>query len=127
MDEKLKAYIRFEGKVWFVDLTKPGAFKVEIIESDGSRRPAKVKDGSFLDAMERGEVITSPKQKPIEEKEDLSETSAKTQQGITLEEFMKTSSDLTKEGEAVQILGYPKPRKLQKVLKKSPPKKKNPS
>lgn len=59
MENLLKKFIRFEDKVWFVDLSaKP--WVVDIVAPDGSVRPAIGKDGDFLDLLNEGSVISAP-------------------------------------------------------------------
>lgn len=58
-EDELKGYIKFEGKIWHIDMTgKEWIF--DIVEPDGTRRPATREDGDLMKAMNYGQSIPDP-------------------------------------------------------------------
>lgn len=58
MEKSLKNFIRFEDKLWFVDFTTPGSFKIRIVLPDGTSRPASKSDGDLMDVLNEGTPIS---------------------------------------------------------------------
>ncbi|MDO8518390.1 MAG: hypothetical protein Q7S26_03835 [bacterium] len=60
MEDITKALIEYEGKTYWLDLSKfgkGGIAVVDVIEKDGTRRKATGKDVSLWDLMNEGHVI----------------------------------------------------------------------
>ena len=53
MEESLRKFVRYEGKLFWVDLE---TYEVMVINADGSFRPLAQEDGSVFEIMAKGEV-----------------------------------------------------------------------
>ena len=66
MENSLRKLVRYEDRFWFIDLSTQ-KWIVDEVYCDGTRLPAKISWGYFMEILNSAPCISSPPSNPSEE------------------------------------------------------------